>query len=40
MTLAAVVAILAALVLVGVPVRWFLNPITWPFRALRKLRTA
>ena len=35
MILAAGVAILAALVILGLPVRWLLKPITWPVRVIR-----
>ena len=40
MVLAGVVAITAAMVLLGFPVRWMLRPFTWPLRAFRKPRAA
>src|SRR5262249_21615043 len=34
MIVAGAVAVFAALVLFGLPVRWIVRPLTWPFRAL------
>lgn len=33
--MAALVAILAALVLIGLPIGWIFRPLTWPFRVIR-----
>jgi hypothetical protein len=40
MGLAGVVVVLSAMVLVGLPVRWVLRPVTWPVRFLRGRRAA
>ncbi|MDB5349242.1 MAG: hypothetical protein JWN86_489 [Planctomycetota bacterium] len=41
MILAGAVALLAAMVMLGLPVRWLLRPITWPVRAIRgRMRAA
>lgn len=38
MGLASVAVVFAGLVLLGLPVRWALRPVTWPFRLLGKMR--
>ncbi len=40
MVLAGVVALLAALVMLGLPMRVLLRPISWPVRVLRRMRAA
>jgi hypothetical protein len=40
MALAGAVAVLATMVLVGLPVRWALKPLTWPLRLVNRRRRA
>jgi hypothetical protein len=40
MTLAALAVALSAMVLLGLPVRWVLKPVTWPVRLVRRKRDA
>jgi hypothetical protein len=35
MIVAGAVAVLAAMILFGLPIRWVVRPLTWPFRAIR-----
>lgn len=37
MIAAGLVAFLAVMVLIGVPVRWIVRPVTWPFRIVRRV---
>jgi len=40
MGLAALVVVLASMVILGMPVRWVLRPVTWPLRVIRGRRRA
>jgi hypothetical protein len=38
MALAGFVVVIASMVLLGLPVRWVLGPVTWPWKAIRRRR--